>query len=166
MSLERTISTGKFVLSIYTSSGTIYTNTITASSISSTGTCVNITSSSTSLSFTASTCYLFFTEQSTDYEKYSVEWDLYEYAKNVLSKISTPSYTFKIDSANFLSIAEYENFKNSLTLGNKIYLDIGTGTILNPFVIGVDINFEDPSDFALSFSSKYSSNDSAFALVD
>lgn len=67
---------------------------------------------------------IYFTRNTTEYEKYSVEWDLYEYGVDCLSKLAYPSYSFSVDSANFFTMEEFTAFKNSIVLGEKIYLDM------------------------------------------
>ena len=109
---------------------------------------------------------MYFTRNTTEYEKYAVEWDLYEYGKECLEKLAYPSYSFSVDTANFLSIDEFESFKNALELGQKIYLDMGNGTVLQPIFIGFDIELEDPSSLKLEFGDKYCLSDSAFELAD
>lgn len=72
---------------------------------------------------------IYFTRNTTEYEKYSVEWDLYEYGVDCLSKLAYPSYSFSVDSANFFTMDEFAAFKNSIVLGEKIYLDMNNETL-------------------------------------
>ena len=109
---------------------------------------------------------VYFTQNVTEYEKRSVEWDLFEYGQECLEELAWPSYTFSVDSANFLATDEFLLFKNQLSLGRKIYLKIGDDKILSPISIGVEFTSDDPTDFTLLFGDKYSAKDSAFQLVD
>lgn len=109
---------------------------------------------------------IYFTQNATEYEKRSVEWDLFEYGQECLEELAWPSYTFTVDSANFLAADGFDLFRNQLSLGRKIYLNIGDQKVLSPIAIGVEINCEDPSDFTLLFGDKYSAKDSSFQLVD
>lgn len=111
---------------------------------------------------------LYFTKNSTDYEQYSVEWDLYEYGKSVLDEKAFPSYTFSVDSGNFLAADAFVKFKNELTLGERVYLNLsqdGTDKLMKPFVTQVHVEFEDFSNFSIEFSSTYSSSDAGFRLA-
>lgn len=117
------------------------------------------------MSSTSNTSDLYFTQNTTEYTKRSVEWDLYEFGQQQLDELAFPSYTFSVDSANFLALEDFELFKNNLELGEKIYLDLD-GQVLKPICIGVEMSFEDPSQFKLIFGDKYSLKDSAFELVD
>lgn len=108
----------------------------------------------------------YFTQNLTEYSSFSVEWELFEYGMDTLKKLSSPSYTFDVTSANFFFLDEFESFAREVSLGNRIYLDIGEDKILEPFLIGVDINFENPDSFSLKFGDKYCSSEGKFNLVD
>ena len=120
---------------------------------------------------------MYFTVNPTEFGKRSVEWDLMDYGSEVLEELAYPTYTFSIDSGNFLAMEDFEYFKNHLTLGSKIYLNIKDtnlntrnavedGRILTPIVIGVEFDCDDPDKFKLLFGDKYSLRDSAFQMVD
>lgn len=109
---------------------------------------------------------MYFTRNTTEYEKYAVEWELYEYGKQCLEKLAYPSYSFSVDTANFLTVDAFAYFKSRIALGQKIYLDMGDGNVLEPIFIGFDIEMEDPSSLKLEFGDKYCLSDSAFELAD
>lgn len=117
------------------------------------------------MTITFSAANLYFTKGATEYAKRSVEWDLFAFGLQNLEELSWPTYTFSVDSANFLAVDDFIIFKNQLSLGTKAYLNLRQG-VLTPIVIGVEVGFEDPSDFKIVFGDKYSLNDSAFKLVD
>lgn len=107
----------------------------------------------------------FFTRNCSEYEKRSIEWDLMEFGQQELEDLCWPSYTFSVSVGNFLAMKDFAAFKNQLTLGDKVYIDIGD-RVLAPITVGVEVNFEKLSDFKLLFGDKYSLKDSAFKLVD
>lgn len=120
---------------------------------------------------------MYFTVNPTEFGKRSVEWDLMDYGSEILDELAYPTYTFSIDSGNFLAMEDFEYFKNHLALGSKIYLNIKDtnlktrnavedGRILTPIVIGVEFDCDDPEKFKLLFGDKYSLRDSAFQMVD
>ena len=119
-----------------------------------------------SLTVDVTSANVYITQNATEYEKRSVEWDLFAYGQECLDELAWPSYTFQVDSANFLAADEFVLFKNQLTLGDKIYVHLGDNNILSPILIGVELNCDDPDDFTLLFGDKYSAKDSAFQLVD
>lgn len=176
-SFERKSSDGSFVLAVYLSNGTIGATEFPSGCISFTGTCLapssNVSHASntdayatgTTLIFTAGSGRLYFTRNTTEYEKYSVEWNLYDYGKECLDVLAYPSYSFSISSANFFMSEDFEAFVNAIELGERIYLNTGDD-VLEPICIGFAIDFENKSSLSLIFSDKYSASDKAFKLVD
>lgn len=120
----------------------------------------------TEVSLASGESNLYFTINATEYAKRSVEWDLLEYGQQCLEELCWPSYTFKIDSANFLAMDDFDAFRKQFALGSKVYLDLGEEKILTPIAVGVEFSPDDPTDFTLLFGDKYSLKDSAFQLVD
>lgn len=123
-------------------------------------------STGTSFRFDGTELRMFFTKSVTEYERRSVEWDLYDYGRDTLNKLAWPSYSFKVDAANFLTLDEFIMFAHELTLGDRVYLQIEDGRPLSPVLIGVSINFERPNSLSLEFGDKYTANDSSFKLVN
>lgn len=159
-------SDGSFVATAYLSSGKIAGNTFPSACVSLTGSGGNIVSDSDTAVLNLTNGYRYFTLDASEYEKRSVAWELYEYGEEVLNKLSVPSYSFNITSANFLTLSEFESFKNELTLGEKIYIDMGERDVLRPIAIGVRFSFDDPESMDLLFSDSYTSGDSTFRLID
>ena len=141
------------------------------------------------LSFAGGTGRMYFTRNTTEYEKYAVEWDLYEYGRSCLEKLAYPSYSFSLDSANFLSIDAFDAFTSAIKLGDKVYVDMSDALphdeeavvnfttledgvagylsdVLTPIFVGFEVDFEDPSSLKLEFGDKYCLNDPAFELAD
>lgn len=108
----------------------------------------------------------YITTQLTAYSQKAVEWDLYEYGREALSRLAYPAYSFSVDSGNFLAIEEFDSFREQLKLGDKLYLNLGSDFgVLSPVLIGATIDFED-KDLKLEFSDSFSLADSAFKLAD
>ena len=118
------------------------------------------------LSFKLGTANLYFTRSITEYEKRSVEWDLFDFGQNLLKKVAYPAYSCSLDIANFLALEDFEPFKNKLELGNKLYWKQRNGDVLRPLLIRVRIPFEDLSRFEVAISSKYNSSDPEFYYED
>lgn len=106
---------------------------------------------------------LYFTENANEYTKHQVEWELLEYGTQVLAEHASPTYNFSVDCVNFLNLDDYIIFRNQLTLGQRIYLNLDDA-ILEPYVVEVHLEFDDPTGFTVSFSSSYTSFDKSFAL--
>jgi len=106
---------------------------------------------------------------------------LYDQAVAVLAKISQPRYEFTINSVNFLALQEYQVFINQLELGTIVTLDLGGGSniyeedyisssgshiYVYPVLLEIQINYDDPSDFNITFSNRLRLDNSGFQLSD
>lgn len=91
---------------------------------------------------------------------------MFQYGQEVLEKVSQPSYSFTVDSADFLVMDEFEAFKNALSLGKRVYLKLDNGRVLTPLLLGFSHTFDEKSGLTLEFSNKFTSNDENDRLVD
>lgn len=130
--------------------GSIYTDSLNA--FNKTSSVLLISNSSISLSLANSF-----------YQKYSVEQELYEYGKENLEKLSTPTYYFSVDSANFFALEEFELFAKQFELGEKVYLHLDD-RVIEPIATGAEIDFDDLSKLKLSFGDSFNLNDASFKL--
>lgn len=167
-----------FVLTAYLGSGMTGERKFPKGCISLTGSASSVTDdlkpepdapdmeTGSSLQISIQDGYLYFTLNTSEYEKRAVAWDLFEYGNEILEKISQPSYTFNVTSANFLSLDDFVKFKNTLRHGEKIYISVGEDKTLAPICVGLRISFDSPNDLSLEFSDTYTSSDSSFLLAD
>lgn len=160
------MTNGQFVFTAYLNKGN-YTgqDDYDGACITATGSCQIQNTSATTLNFYVSTGDLYFTVNTTEYAKQSVEWDLYDYGVSVLDEKASPSYTFDIECGNFLSSSDFISFKNNLMLGNRVYLNLD-GEVITPYVVGLSIDYETKNKVSIELSSWYSSKNKAFALSD
>ena len=119
----------------------------------------------TSLSAVLSGGYFFLSRNNAEFEQRSVEWDLFDYGLELLARKARPSYTFSVESCNFLALEEFEVFKNQLAFAKRIYLDID-GKVLEPICIGAKLDFEDLPSLELEFGDTFYSGESTFAFSD
>lgn len=159
-------ASGSFVATAYLSSGIIAGDSFPSACVSLTGDGGSITSDESSAIVSITNGYRYFTLDASEFEKRSVAWDLYEFGEDILNKMAAPSYSFSITSANFLALEEFVAFKNALTLGEKVYIDIEDRGVLQPIAIGVKFTYDDPESMDLSFADTYTAGDSTFRLVD
>lgn len=110
--------------------------------------------------------YIYLTANPNEYTRRSVAWELYAYGQNTLNKLAHPSYTFSMNSANFLVLSDFDAFKQELELGQSIYFASLNDELLKPICIGVSFNWFDPASLNIQFSDSYVSNDKKFRLVD
>ena len=113
-----------------------------------------------------STADMFFTLDVSEYEKRSIAWELFEYGLTMLNKLSRPSYVFSVQSANFLVHKDFVSFRNSLRLGERIYLSLQDKKILKPVCIGVTFTYGDHDSLKLIFGDKYVSGSDGNSLID
>lgn len=120
----------------------------------------------TSCSFSTEGCTTFFTVNASDYQKFSVAQELYDFGQEILAERAYPTYEFTVDSANFLFQREFEAFKNSLELGRGVYLMLGSmGRVVAP-LIGIELDFENIPAMALTFSNRFQRLDGRKTLKD
>lgn len=101
---------------------------------------------------------LYFTRNVTEFQKYNVKQELYDYANECIEELAYPIYEFDISSGNFLWEASFKQFQNALKLGSSIYLQLSDDIILHPVLLEVHFNFDDPEDFDLVFSNQFQLN--------
>lgn len=120
------------------------------------------------VAFDIETAVFYCTASTTEYQKQAVIQELYDYIKDSLDKLAQPSYEFDVESGNFVFAQDFEPFKNELKLGSTVNLalDDGEEYIIKPILIEIQLNYDDESDFSLTFSNKYRSSRSEFKLAD
>lgn len=118
------------------------------------------------LKFTPNSGFMYITANVSDYQRYAAKKELYDFALDVLKDSATPTYEFSVDSGNFLFAQDFEPFRNALELGKGIYLKIGNDKVIKPYLIGFELDFEDPSKFSMVFSTRFKRYDNVNTLKD
>lgn len=108
----------------------------------------------------------FFTQSVSEYAKRSTERELYDYGVTALNKLAYPSYSFDVDSANFLASEDFDLFKQELELGEKVYVEFSDGRVMTPIAIGASLNMDDATSLTIEFGDKYSSSAGEFLYED
>lgn len=170
---------GEYVLSIY--GGSISSGSTTASSgmVTVSGVLNEVSSDihsvtvdgittyeGTTLQFYSQSGSLFITANVSDYQKYSVQMELFDYAVEVLGDLARPTYEFSVDSGNFIFAKEFAPFRNRLVLGKGIYLNVGNREVVTPYIIEFELDFEDRSAFSIVFSNRFKRHDNCNTLKD
>ena len=145
-----------FVLSLYLENGKLNGDSFPGGTIAMTGNLsANVTSSTNTLQFKTSSSTLYLTQEVTEYQKMSVEWELFEYGVECLERLSSPTHYFSVSSINFLSLEDFTQFAKELELGEKIYLHTDQG-VLSPIVTSIFIDFDNPANFQIDFGDAFS----------
>ena len=111
-----------------------------------------------SLSISLSSAALYFTRNVTEFQKYNVKQELYDYALDRIEEIAYPVYEFDISSGNFLWEKSFKQFQDNLKLGSSVYLQLTETILLHPVLLEVHFNFDDPEEFDLVFSNQFQTN--------
>ena len=109
---------------------------------------------------------LYLTSESTEFQRSNVQWELYDYAWELLEKSAYPSYSFTVDAANFLALSDFVAFKNNFELGQRTYLQLREGYVLSPIVVGASFEYDNPESLTLEFANQFNSNSGEFGLLD
>lgn len=112
------------------------------------------------------TSNMYFVASVNDYQQFTVETELLEYAADVLSKAALPVMEFSITSANYLFLEEFASFKNETALGQKIHLSLGSEGHLSPALIGIKFGYGNPESLTLTFSNRYQRRDNVKTFSD
>jgi hypothetical protein len=159
-------SDNTFVMSLYLNTGSINGDSFPSGTLSLTGTLrSNVVTTSNTLQFATSTTTAYMTYEVSEYQRMAVAWDLYNYGKETLEQLSSPTYSFDIESINFFALDDFVEFAKNFVLGEKIYLETSMG-VLTPIAVGVSIDFDDLSKLELEFGSTFTSSDADFTLKD
>lgn len=86
---------------------------------------------------------------------------LLEQAQKKLSEVSKPSYTMTIDSANFAAMEKYRRFADQMELGCMVTVEFEEDRLIFPRLLKMSIDWDDYSNFELTFSSKTKLDDGA-----
>lgn len=108
------------------------------------------------------------TELDDDEDIRDIQQELLEAAQKELHKISQPQLSFSMDMANILAIPAFEPILNDFEVGNCVMVEIRPGYVVKTQILEVNINFDDMSDFSVTFgnlTSLYSQTDVHAALL-
>lgn len=92
--------------------------------------------------------------------------ELYNEGINALARMSQPRYTFKIDSANFMFIKDFAIFTSQFRLGCQVTVELDDDVFAYPTLLEIQYNFDDPNDFALTFSDRFKLSDPVSAFEE
>ena len=146
------------------SSGTI--QNIGTSNVTLYGTLENQINNTNNLAFDIIDGTNFITSKTSQYQNQSVSQELYDYGEIELKKIAYPQFQFDISTSNFLFSEQFETYKNNFEMGSTLNIEVNDDYYIKPIIIGVSLDYEDPTKFDLTISTDYRSSDAEFKLVD
>lgn len=80
--------------------------------------------------------------------------------------LSKQCYEFEIESANILAIPEMKDNIADLTLGTALSLEVKDGDWQYPVLLSIHINYDDVSDFSMTFNTNYSAKPLKKRFID
>lgn len=95
------------------------------------------------------------TDKMTTPEIQDMSRQLLERGKKELKKLSQPSFTFSMDTVNFLFIEKFKPFISQLKLGSLIHAEIKKDVWVSPILLEMDIDYENPENFTMTFGNKF-----------
>lgn len=125
-----------------------------------------ITMEGTEISFLTTSGSLYLTADVNEFQKYSVQLELLDFAQKTLADIATPTYEFSVESGNFIFAKEFAPFKDKLELGKGIYLRVNDEQVITPLAIELELDFEKRDEFSLVFSNRFKRHDNVATLKD
>lgn len=172
-------NSGSYIASFYMGSISTSSSTASGGALTFSGTSRSLSSDITTvttdgiseklgarLSFSFSSTNMYLTTEVTDYQKYAVQMDLFDFAVAALDDLSSPTYEFSIDSGNLIFAKEFAPFREQLELGKCVYLNLGNNTVITPIMIEYELDFEDTSRFSIIFSNRFKRHDEVNTLKD
>ena len=124
------------------------------------------TQEGTKFCFDTDSGYLYLTADVSDYQRYSVQMELYDYAVDMLSDLANPTVEFSVESGNFIFEQNFEPFRNELELGKGVYLNVKNHHEITPYIIEFELSFEERNKFSIVFSNRFKRHDNVNTLRD
>lgn len=106
------------------------------------------------------------TESMTDNEILAMKQSLYDHAVNELNRVCFPQFDMTVDSVNFPVLAKYKNWTKQLELGDIITIKYSDDIYIEARLLRMELDWEDFTNFKLTFSSKTSLDDGWFELEE
>ena len=119
----------------------------------------------TSLSMNTYEATMYVTATTSEFQQYTVQRQLYDFAVNELKKLATYTYEFSIEAGNFIFSRQFDQFRNELELGKGIYLNVGGTKVITP-LIEMSFQFDDAAKLNLIFSNRIKRHDPVNTLKD
>ena len=91
------------------------------------------------------------TSYESEEEEMYIKQELLKAGEEELKKICQPKLSFSATMANILAIPEFAPIRNQFQLGNFVKVGIREGYVKRARLLGVQINFDNPSDFSATF---------------
>ena len=102
----------------------------------------------------------------TDNEILEMKQDLYNHGVEELNKVCYPQFDMKVNSVNFPVLFKYKDWTESFELGDIITIQFSDTEYIKARLLIMEFDWEDFTNFKLTFSSKSSVTGGLFTFVD
>lgn len=91
---------------------------------------------------------------------------LLEQGQATAKTVSQPSFTFSLDTANFLFIEKFKPFIDQLQLGCTIAVEIEEGDWAYPILLEMSIDYDNPESFSMTFGNRFRLSDAEWTFSE
>lgn len=106
------------------------------------------------------------TDSMTAVEIQAAAQSLYDQGKSVLSRVSQPRYEFSLSLINYIDLQEFEVFTQQTELGCEVTAELEDGEAITTVLLEISQQFDDPSQFSMTFSNRLRLDNGAFIYSD
>lgn len=106
------------------------------------------------------------TSEMTNVDVQDMAENLYAQGNEVLDRVSQPRFEFEVDTANFLFLKEYVDFSRQLELGNIVNIEKDEALYVQPILIEIDFQLDDPTKFKLIFGNRFGRSNAEYSFKD
>ena len=106
------------------------------------------------------------TEETTLEETLDLADELMKSGEAQLEKKAQPSFSFNIESVDFVKLPHFKRFAEELKLGRTVTIEKSENVVYIPALTEISFNLYDLEDFALTFSNSAKLNSNEFTFAD
>ncbi len=106
------------------------------------------------------------TDSMTLVEIQAAAQELYDQGLNVLERVSQPRYEIGLDSVNYTVLEDFQIFTDQTEVGVEVTCELNSGVYITVVLLEINIQFDDPSSFSLTFSNRLRLDNGNFTYSD
>ncbi len=91
---------------------------------------------------------------------------LYDQAQNIMERVSQPRYEIGLELVNYTALEEFSLFTDQTEVGSIVTCEIKDGTYVETVLLEIEMQFDDPSSFSMTFSNRLRLDNGNFTYSD
>ena len=91
---------------------------------------------------------------------------LYDQSKNVLGRVSQPRYEIGLELVNYIALQDFSVFTDQTDVGSIVTCELKDGTYIETVLLEIEMQFDDPSNFSMTFSNRLRLDNGNFTYSD